>query len=162
MNFKIRISAIFEFLGVSDLPTNCWQNIYILFSKREGRTSVGKIASFRKQSVHRSQKILNQQKISYRILYSGERGEVCPPNVSPSPPPSPPKKFSWKKIESYFKYWSNLTTILKNQWSLLMSRNAISANPEHYLFKIFRGSMPRTPRRPNKNFSLRCVAGKIF
>ena len=23
-----------------------------------------------------------------------------------------------------------------------MSRNAISANPEHYIFKIFRGSMP--------------------
>ena len=26
-----------------------------------------------------------------------------------------------------------------------MSKNAISANPEHYIFKTFRGSMPRTP-----------------
>ena len=26
-----------------------------------------------------------------------------------------------------------------------MSRNAISANPEHYIFKIFRGSMPPDP-----------------
>ena len=32
--------------------------------------------------------------------------------------------------------------ILRNQWRLLMSRNAISANPEHYIFKIFQGSMP--------------------
>ena len=26
-----------------------------------------------------------------------------------------------------------------------MSRNAISANPEHYIFKIFQGSMPPDP-----------------
>ena len=26
-----------------------------------------------------------------------------------------------------------------------MSRNAISANPEHYIFKFFRGSMPPDP-----------------
>ena len=28
-----------------------------------------------------------------------------------------------------------------------MSRNAISANPEHYIFKIVRGSMPPDPPR---------------
>ena len=34
-----------------------------------------------------------------------------------------------------------------------MSRNAISANPERYLFKIFRRSMPPDPpRRPKKIF----------
>ena len=42
-----------------------------------------------------------------------------------------------------------------------MSRNAISANPEHYIFKIFRGSMPRTPRRP-KTFFLAAAWLKIF
>ena len=32
-----------------------------------------------------------------------------------------------------------------------MSRNAISANPEHYIFKISQGSMlPDPPRRPKK------------
>ena len=35
-----------------------------------------------------------------------------------------------------------------------MSRNTISANPEHYIFKIFWGSMPPDPpRRPKKKFS---------
>ena len=35
-----------------------------------------------------------------------------------------------------------------------MSRNAISANPEHYIFKIFRGSIPpNPPRRPKTFFS---------
>ena len=44
-----------------------------------------------------------------------------------------------------------------------MSRNAISANPEHYIFKIFRGSMPPDPlRRPKKIFSRRRVAQKFF
>ena len=34
-----------------------------------------------------------------------------------------------------------------------MSRNAISANPERYILKIFRGSMPPDPaRRPKKIF----------
>ena len=33
-----------------------------------------------------------------------------------------------------------------------MSRNAISANPEHYIFKIFpRSMLPGHPRRPKKN-----------
>ena len=81
-----------------------------------------------------------------------------------APPPPPQKKSSsWKKIKSYFKYWCYLTTILRNQWRLLTSRNTISAYPEHYLFKIFRGSMPlspleglkiflvSTPLHPNKN-----------
>ena len=44
---------------------------------------------------------------------------------------------------------------------LLMSRNAISANPEHYLFKIFRGNMPPDPPEGLKKFSRCCVAGKI-
>ena len=35
-----------------------------------------------------------------------------------------------------------------------MSINAISANPEHYLFKIFRESMPLEPPRRPKNFLL--------
>ena len=46
-----------------------------------------------------------------------------------------------------------------------MSRNAISANPEHYLFKIFRGgggACPRTPLEGLKIFSRRCVAPKLF
>ena len=33
-----------------------------------------------------------------------------------------------------------------------MSRNAISANPEHYLFKIFQESMPPDPLEGLKNF----------
>ena len=44
-----------------------------------------------------------------------------------------------------------------------MSRNAISANPEHYIFKLFRGSMAPDPsRRPKKIFSRRCVAQNFF
>ena len=35
-----------------------------------------------------------------------------------------------------------------------MSRNAISANPEHYIFKIFWGSMPPDPRRRLKKIFL--------
>ena len=35
-----------------------------------------------------------------------------------------------------------------------MSRNAISANPEHYIFKIFRGSMPPDPLEGLKKFFL--------
>ena len=55
-----------------------------------------------------------------------------------------------------------LTTILRNQWRLLMSKNAISANLEHYIFKIFRGSMPPDPpRRPKKNF-FRCSVAQNF
>ena len=34
-----------------------------------------------------------------------------------------------------------------------MSRNAISANPEHYLFKIFRGACPWTPYEPLKKLN---------
>ena len=33
-----------------------------------------------------------------------------------------------------------------------MSRNAISANPEHYIFKIFRESMLQTPLEGLKMF----------
>ena len=44
-----------------------------------------------------------------------------------------------------------------------MSRNAISASPEHYIFKIFRESMPPDPPgRPTKNLSRRRVAQNFF
>ena len=44
-----------------------------------------------------------------------------------------------------------------------MSRNAISANPEHYIFKIFWGSMPPDPpRRPKKNFFSPPRGSKLF
>ena len=44
-----------------------------------------------------------------------------------------------------------------------MSRNAISANPEHYIFKIFWGSMPPDPtRRPKKFFFSPPRDSKIF
>ena len=36
--------------------------------------------------------------------------------------------------------------------AILMSRNAISANPEHYLFKIFLCNMPPTPLQGLKKF----------
>ena len=35
-----------------------------------------------------------------------------------------------------------------------MSRNAISANPKYYIFKIFRESIPRTPLKGLKQFFL--------
>ena len=43
-----------------------------------------------------------------------------------------------------------------------MSTNAISANPEHYVFKIFQGSMPPDPLEGLKNFSRRCEARTNF
>ena len=43
-----------------------------------------------------------------------------------------------------------------------MSRNAILATPEHYLFKIFWGSMPPDPLGKPKNFSRRCVDPQTF
>ena len=43
-----------------------------------------------------------------------------------------------------------------------MSRNAILANPEHYIFKIFRGACPRTPLEGLKNFFLAAAWLKIF
>ena len=43
---------------------------------------------------------------------------------------------------------------LRNPRRLLMSRNAISANSDHYLFKIFRGSMPPDSQEGLKNFFL--------
>ena len=33
-----------------------------------------------------------------------------------------------------------------------MSRNSISANPEHYIFKLFRGSVPPDPPGRHNNF----------
>ena len=43
-----------------------------------------------------------------------------------------------------------------------MSRNAISANPEHYLFKIFQGNMPPDPLEDPKNFFHQCDSKKFF
>ena len=43
-----------------------------------------------------------------------------------------------------------------------MSRNAISANPEHYIFKIFRGSMPPDPLGGLKQFFLAAAWLKNF
>ena len=58
----------------------------------------------------------------------------------------PPKKVFIAKSKSYFKYWPYLTTILRNQRRLyIMSRNAISANPEHYLSKFSWAACPRPP-----------------
>ena len=91
-------------------------------------------------------------------------GEASSPKRLNFPPPPPQKKkFFLKKIKIYFKYWTYLTTILRNQWRLLMSRNAISANPEHCLFKIFSGSMPSDPLEGLKQiFCRRCAARKFF
>ena len=87
-----------------------------------------------------------------RVLSTGGRGEAFPPQK---------KKFYWKKkITAISNKDLFLTTILRNQWRLLISRNAISANPEHYIFKIFRGSMPPDP--PEKIFSRRLMAQKFF
>ena len=43
-----------------------------------------------------------------------------------------------------------------------MSRNAISANPEHYIFKLFWGSMPPDPLEGLKNFFSPPRGSKIF
>ena len=81
----------------------------------------------------------------------GGGGGEFPPNVSAPPPPK--KVFPEKKIKSYFKYWSYLTMMSRHQWRLLMSRNAISANAEHYLFQNFLGEHAPGPfRRPKKFF----------
>ena len=43
-----------------------------------------------------------------------------------------------------------------------MSRNAISANPEHYIFKIFLGACPRTPLEGLQTFFSPPRGSKIF
>ena len=43
-----------------------------------------------------------------------------------------------------------------------MFRNAISANPKHYIFKIFQESMSLDPPRRPKMFFLAAVWLKIF
>ena len=93
-----------------------------------------------------------------RVLSTGGREEASP-QTSQLPPR---KSFPEKKLK-LFQIKIFLTTILRNQLRLLMSRNAISANPEHYIFKIFQGSMPRTPLEGlKKKFSLHHVAQKFF
>ena len=44
-----------------------------------------------------------------------------------------------------------------------MLRDAISANPQHYVFKIFRGSMPsESPKRPKISFLAIASLQKFF
>ena len=43
-----------------------------------------------------------------------------------------------------------------------MSRNAISASPEHYIFKIFRGSMAPDPPEGLKKFFSPPRGSKVF
>ena len=43
-----------------------------------------------------------------------------------------------------------------------MSRNAISANPEHYIFTIFWGSMPPDPLESLKKFFSRRLVAEYF
>ena len=76
---------------------------------------------------------------------------------------SPPKKVLLKNNLQLFQIKIFFMAILRNQWRLLMSRNAISANPEHYIFKIFRGSMPPDPpERPKKIFFSPSRGSKAF
>ena len=75
-----------------------------------------------------------------------------------------PKRFSWKKLKSYFKYWSNMKTILSNQWRLLMSRNADSSQSWTLFFSKFSGgACPRTTLEGIKKFFLAAAwLQKIF
>ena len=75
-------------------------------------------------------------------------GGELPPNSISFPHP---KSFAEKNLK-LFQIKIFLTTILRNQWRLLMSRNEISANPEHYIFKLFWGSMSLDSSRKPKNF----------
>ena len=76
---------------------------------------------------------------------------------------SPPKKSSfWKKIKSYFKYWSYFTTILRNQWTLLCPEMGFQPILNTIFSKFSGGACPRSPLDAYKIFSRRCVAQKIF
>ena len=78
-----------------------------------------------------------------RVLSTtGGRGGKLPPKRLSFPPQK--KSFTENKLQ-LFQIKIFLTTILRNQWRLLMSRNAISANLEHYIFKLFGGAYPRPP-----------------
>ena len=67
-----------------------------------------------------------------------------------SRPPPKKKSFSCKKLKAISISDDDIKESVK---AILMSINAISANPEHYLYKIFLSSMPRTcPTRPDKIF----------
>ena len=91
----------------------------------------------------KSEVSISRQLAGFYLL--GGRGEASP-QTSQLPPSQTsqlsPKKVLLKKIATISNKDLFLTTILRR---LLMSRNAISANPEHYIFKIFRGACPRTP-----------------
>ena len=113
--------------SVSLLTVNtCYNDIWLSHVKRN-QTNFWKLAGF-----------LTCQ----GSIYWGAGGKF----LQTSQPPPKKKSFSWKKIKSHFKYWSYLTTISRHQW--LMSRNAISANPEHYLSQNFLGE--HAPEPPKK------------
>ena len=87
-----------------------------------------------------------------RVLSAGGVGEASP-QTSQLPLP-PQKKVLLKKKFTAISNKDLFNDDFKESVKVLMSRNAISANPEHYIFKIVQGSMPPDPaRRPNKNFS---------
>ena len=93
-------------------------------------------------------------------IYWGDGGKLLPLNVSafqsPPPPPLNASALNYKLFQILILFDDDIK-------ESVMSRNAISANPEHYLFKLFRGSMPSDPpRRPKKFFFLCCVAPKFF
>ena len=95
-----------------------------------------------------------------RVLSTGGRGSF-PPNVSASSPPQ--KKVLLKKKFTAISNKDLFNDDFRESVKVLMSRNAISANPEHYIFKNFQGSMPPDPaRRPNKNFSHHHVAQNFY
>ena len=76
-------------------------------------------------------------------IYWRGGGEASPPTK---------KSFTEKKLQ-LFQIKIFLDDDFKESVKVLMSRNAISANPEHYIFKLFWGNMPpEPPRRPKKIF----------
>ena len=75
---------------------------------------------------------------------------------------SPPKVLLKKKLQ-LFQIKIFFDDDFKESVKVTNVQNAISANPEHYIFKLFRGSMPPDPpRRPKNFFSRRRVAQKFF
>ena len=94
------------------------------------------------------------QKTSFRLAQVNCQGSIYWGGGGGGKLPPPKKNFSWKK----FKAISNKDLI----WRLLMSRNGISANPEHYIFQIFWGSMPPDPHRRPKHIFLAAASLKNF
>ena len=72
-----------------------------------------------------------------RVLSIEGRGEASP-QTSQLPPPKK-KSFTERKNLQLFQIKIFFDDDFKESVKVTMSRNAISANPEHYIFKIFRG-----------------------